>query len=78
MTEYRTLGDFCAATRGASHDQAVEATLQWVVAEVTKRADIHERDIGDSLGGVHYRAEGVRIMINNVAGLIRYYREMAK
>lgn len=77
VTEYRTLGEFCAATDGAEHDQAVEATLQWMVAELSKEADDRER-IGAGLNGLHFSAESVRVLVADKAELIRRYRSMVR
>lgn len=75
--EYRTLGEFCAATDGPEHDQAVEATLQWMVAELSKEADERERDrVG--LNGLHFSASSVRVLVASKADLIRRYRAMGR
>lgn len=77
MTEYRTLGEFCDATWGAEHDQAIEATLQWVVAEISKHADRREQDLGNSAPGLHFSADGMRVMITDIANRIRQHRQLA-
>lgn len=74
MTEYRTLGEFCAATSGAEHDEAVEATLQWMVAEISKVADDRDRD---GLTGPCFTAESVRALVADRADLVRRYRALA-
>jgi uncharacterized protein YbgA (DUF1722 family) len=73
MPEYRTLGEFCAATAGSEHDQAIEATLQWMVAELSKEADDRER-IGAGLNGLHFSAHSVRALVAAKAELILRYR----
>lgn len=77
VTEYRTLGEFCTATAGSEHDQAVEATLQWMVAEMSKEADERER-IGAGLNGLHFSSESVRGLVADKADLIRRYRSMIR
>lgn len=73
VTEYRTLGEFCAATADPEHDQAVEATLQWMVAELSREADERER-IGATVAGLHFSAESLRRLVAEKADLIRQYR----
>lgn len=74
MTEYRTLGEFCTATSGAEHDEAVEATLQWMVAEVSSVADDRDRD-GPT--GPCFSADSVRALVADKADLVRRYRALA-
>lgn len=74
MSEYRTLGEFCAATDDAEHDEAIEATLQWMVAEISKVADDRERD---GLTGLCFSAKSVRALVADKADLIRRYRALA-
>lgn len=33
---FRTLGDFCAATAGHQHDDAVEATIEWMLIPIQR------------------------------------------
>lgn len=75
--EYRTLGEFCAATDGPEHDQAVEATLQWMVAELSKEADVREQVLGPAMG-LHFSAKSVRGLVAGAADLIRQYRAMTR
>lgn len=72
MTEYHTIGEFCTATNGAEHDEAIEATPQWMVAELSKEADYRERD---GLTGLCFSASSVRALVVDKADLIRRYRD---
>jgi hypothetical protein len=75
MTEYRTLGEFCDATAGPEYDEAIEATLQWMVAEMSKEADRRERD-NVGINGLRFSAQSVRGLVEDKADLIRRYRAM--
>lgn len=75
VPEYRTLGEFCAAVAGPKHDNAVEATLQWMVAELSKEADDREKLLGPT-AKLHFSAEAVRVLVADKAEMIRRYRAM--
>lgn len=75
MTEYRTLGEFCDATAGPEHDEAIEATLQWMVVEMSKEADDRER-MDATLNGLSFSSNSVRGLVADKANLIRRYRRM--